>query len=144
MSNLCDTIQSTKRNGIQVVKVGETTKWTQGYDSRSSFPREVCLRWRGEEPPRHSNSTDVHTLFSMSFSGEGGARFHYEVGLKAMTKPLHEVEATPQLNWRLSTRSRSFLHQGEAPSTKIRLGFQRTQEVTRSLRDSWMDSKFFR
>src|SRR5664279_879966 len=35
----------------------------------------------------------VLTLFSLSFSGEGGARFHYEVDLKALTKHLHKVGA---------------------------------------------------
>ena len=55
--------------GIEV-----TAKWTRGDVSRSSFPMEVRLRWRGVEPPRHSNSTDVLTLFSVSFTREGLAR----------------------------------------------------------------------
>ena len=37
--------------------------------------------------------TVVLTLFSLSFSGEGDARFHYEVLLMEVTKPLHKVEA---------------------------------------------------
>ena len=43
--------------------------------------------------------------FPVSFSGEGETPFHYEVVLRAMTKPLHEVEAAPHEDWRLSTRS---------------------------------------
>ena len=39
--------------------------------SQVHFPMEVRLRWRGVEPPRHSNSTDVLTLFSVSFTREG-------------------------------------------------------------------------
>ena len=35
----------------------------------------------------------VLTLFSLSFSSEGDAHFHYEVLLMAVTKPLQEVEA---------------------------------------------------
>ena len=54
---------------------------------------------------------EVHTLFSLTFSGDGDSRFHYEVDLKALTKPLHKVEATPQDRWRLST-IQSFLQQG--------------------------------
>ena len=65
----------------------------QGYDSRSSFPREVRLCWRGVEPPSHSNSTVVNTLFSLSLYGEGDSCFHYEVDLMALTKPLHKVGA---------------------------------------------------
>ena len=68
------------------------------------LPKGSTSSWRGVEPPRHSNSTDVLTLFFVSFSGKGGARFHYEVNLEALTKPLHGVEATSQ-RWRLPTRS---------------------------------------
>ena len=53
----------------------------------------------------------VITLFFLSFFGEGDSRFHYEVDLKVLTKPLHKVEATPQDGCRLST-IRSFLQQG--------------------------------
>ena len=48
--------------------------------------------------------TVVFTLFSLTFSGEGDARFHYEVFLMAVTKPLQKLRQTPQLNGRLSTK----------------------------------------
>ena len=68
-SNLCDTNKVTKQK--QQVKDRGNHKDGHGDVSRSSFPRKVRLRWRSVEPPRHSNSTDVLTLFSVSFSREG-------------------------------------------------------------------------
>ena len=80
------------------------TRWRRRFVSRSSFPMEVRLHWRGVEvcllcsssqiPP---TSTSVLTLFSVSSSrGEypmGDLLIHYEVVLRALTKPVHEVEA---------------------------------------------------
>ena len=45
--------------------------------------------------------TVVLTLFSLIFSGQGDALFHYEVLLKAVTKPYTRLRLSPQLNWRL-------------------------------------------
>ena len=73
------------------------------------------------EPPRRSNSTDVLTLFSLSFSGEGDARFHYEVDLKALTKPLHKVEALHKIVGG-SQRSEASCNKVEAPSTRFQIG----------------------
>jgi len=66
------------------------------------FPREASLRWSGVEPPRHSNARLCSPYSPRALAQCKMPRFHYEVVLKALTKPLHQAWGTsPQLNWRL-------------------------------------------